>query len=433
MGIETLVTEMPVLDRPVLVQKFGGTSVADAAGVRRAAQRAIAARRRGNHVVMVVSAPGKMTDELVDRGKELNPAPQKRELDVLLSAGEQVSMALMAMALEALGQPAVSLTGRQAGIKTDDNYGNARIVQLDPARVAAGLQAGKIVIVAGFQGFNSADDITTLGRGGSDLTAVALAAALQAQACEIYTDVAGVYTADPRVVPAARPLEAITPEEMLELASLGAQILQPRSIEYAMRLNVPLVVRSANEHGPGTLVRRDAYMNGMPPVTGVTCDRQTAKIAVLGIPDQPGVAYDLFNAVAEEKINVDLIIQTASRDGRADMSFTVPDADYDAALAAAEKVARRLEAEGVSGARNIAKVSVVGAGMMNTPGVAAQIFGALGKAGINIEMIGCSEIKVSCVVPREQAEDAVRTLHDAFELHVSRSQTGSEAVSESSV
>lgn len=431
-GLAQPVENVPALDQPVLVQKFGGTSVNGPERVRRAAERAIAARQQGYAVVMVVSAPGKMTDELLAQARELNPRPSRRELDVLLSTGEQISIAYMAMALEALGQPALSLTGLQAGIKTDDNHGNARILEVDARRVVAGLQEGRVVVVAGFQGVDAGQDITTLGRGGSDLTAVALAAALGAEACEIYTDVDGVYTADPRVVPEARPLAAITPEEMLELASLGAQVLQPRSVEYAMRLDVPLVVRSAFGSGPGTQIRRDAYVNDMPVVSGVTCDKNTAKIAVLGVPDQPGVAYALFKAVADRSINVDLIIQTASRNGRADMSFTVPDEEFEGAREAAEEVAAQLGAEGVSGSRDIAKVSVVGAGMMNTPGVAAQIFGALGDAGINIEMIGCSEIKVSCVVPRADAERAVRTLHSAFNLDRSRLHPVDEAVGQSS-
>ncbi|HEX6989895.1 MAG TPA: aspartate kinase, partial [Bacillota bacterium] len=337
-------------------------------------------------------------------------------LDVLLSTGEQISIALVAMALEAAGQPALSLTGRQAGIRTDGVHGKARILRVDPDRVLEGLAAGRVVVVAGFQGVDPEEDITTLGRGGSDLTAVALAAALQAQACEIYTDVDGVYTADPRIVPDARRLEVINHAEMLELASLGAQVMQARSIEYAMRLGVDLRVRSSFVDGPGTWIRRDAYMEHVPVVTGVTCDRHTAKITVIDLPDRPGTAWDLFAAVADRQVNVDLIIQSASRGGTVDLSFTVPEDEFEAAREAAEAAAQALGASGIITDTGIAKVSVVGAGMMNTPGVAARIFEALGRAGINIGLIGCSEIKVSCVVARDQADAAVRALHEAFGL-----------------
>ena len=405
------------LPQPILVQKFGGTSVATSERFRNAARRVIAARQRGYAVVVVVSAPGHMTDQLLEQARELNPRPNPRELDMLLSTGEQISIALLALALEAEGQPALSLTGPQAGIETDGVHGKARILRVDPRRVLDGLRAGRVVVVAGFQGINAERDITTLGRGGSDLTAVALASALEAEACEIYTDVDGVYTADPRIVPEARRLEVISHAEMLELASLGAQVMQARSIEYAMRLGVPLVVRSSFSDEPGTWIRREPYVDHIPVVTGVTCDRNTAKITVYGLPDRPGVAHKLLAAVADRYINVDLIIQSAPRGGKADVSFTVADDDFEAALEAAEQVARELGAEGVDSDRHIAKVSAVGAGMMNTPGVAARIFGALGDAGINIQMVGCSEIKVSCVVARDEAERATRVLHQAFELH----------------
>lgn len=403
---------------PILVQKFGGTSVRGPERIRNAVNRILAARRGGYAVVVVVSAPGGMTDDLLAQARELNPNPSRRELDVLLSTGEQISIALVAMALEAAGQPAMSLTGLQAGIYTDGVHGKARILRVDPERVSEGLRAGRVVVVAGFQGVDPEHDITTLGRGGSDLTAVALAAALKAEACEIYTDVDGVYTADPRIVPGARRLEAVTHAEMLELASLGAQVMQARSIEYAMRLGVDLRVRSSLVEGPGTWIRRDAYVEHIPVVTGVTCDRKTAKITVLDLPDRPGAAWELFAAVADRQVNVDLIIQSASRDGTVDLTFTVPEDEFQAAQEAAAQAARSLGAAGIATDDGIAKVSVVGAGMMNTPGVAARIFGALGQAGINIDLIGCSEIKVSCVVAREQAEAAVRVLHDAFDLGV---------------
>lgn len=408
------------LEKPVIVQKFGGTSVADANRIRNASQHILAACRAGYHVVVVVSAPGSTTDDLLAMAREIQQHPNPRELDVLLSTGEQISIALMAMALEAQGQPAMSLTGPQAGIKTDGLFGKASIVNVDPQRVIEGLRAGKVVVVAGFQGYDANENINTLGRGGSDLTAVALAAALEAEACEIYTDVDGVYTADPRIVPNARPLEVISHAEMLELASLGAQVMQARSIEYAMRLDVPIRVRSSfPEHRdrPGTLIRRDPYVEGRnPAVTGVTCDRKTSKITVYGLPDRPGMAYRVLSAVAARNINVDLIIQSAPRDGLADLSFTVADDDFEEALEVTRQVAAAVNAQGVSSDQDIAKISIVGAGMMNTPGVAAQMFGALGEAAINIQMVGCSEIKVSCVIERKHAEEAVRVLHEAFNL-----------------
>ncbi|MFS8570145.1 MAG: aspartate kinase [Thermaerobacter sp.] len=406
----------PGSEQPIIVQKFGGTSVDGPQRIRNVVKHILAARQRGYRVVVVVSAPGDMTDDLLAQARELNPDPNRRELDVLLSTGEQISIALVAMALEAAGQPALSLTGLQAGIYTDGAHGKARILRVDPERVLEGLDEGRVVVVAGFQGVDPEQDITTLGRGGSDLTAVALAAALNAEACEIFTDVDGVYTADPRIVPNARRLDAITHAEMLELASLGAQVMQARSIEYAMRLGVDLRVRSSLVDGPGTWIRRDAYVDHIPVVTGVTCDRKTAKITVIDMPDRPGAAWELFSAVADRQVNVDLIIQSASRNGTVDLTFTVPEDEFAAAREAAEAAARSLGASGISTDTNIAKVSVVGAGMMNTPGVAARIFGALGQAGINIDLIGCSEIKVSCVVAREKAEAAVRVLHDAFNL-----------------
>lgn len=407
---------------PITVQKFGGTSVKGPDRIRQAVKRITAARASGHGVIVVVSAPGGMTDELLQQAFTLNDRPNRRELDVLLSTGEQISIALMALALEAAGQPAVSLTGLQAGIRTDGTHGKARILSVDPQRVLEALNQERVVVVAGFQGVDAKQDVTTLGRGGSDLTAVALAAAVGAEVCEIYTDVDGVYTADPRIVPSARRLEILSHAEMLELASLGAKVMQARSVEYAMRLGVDLRVRSSFVDEPGTWVRRDPYVEHVPVVTGVTCDRKTAKISVLGVADKPGVAHQLFAAVADRQVNVDLIIQSASRNGAIDMSFTVPEDEFETALEAAREAAAQLNAERVDYDPNIAKVSVVGAGMMNTPGVAAQIFGALGRAGINIQLIGCSEIKVSCVVARDQAEAAARVLHDEFSLAATASQ-----------
>lgn len=412
---------MPIgLKQPVIVQKFGGSSVADTERIRNATKHVLSAREDGYAVVVVVSAPGDMTDELIEMARELQQRPNPRELDMLLSTGEQISIARMAMALEAAGQPAISLTGPQAGIRTNGVYGKATITRVNPARVIDGLKAGKVVVVAGFQGLDDNFDINTLGRGGSDLTAVALAAALDAEVCEIYTDVDGVYTADPRIVPKARRLDVISHAEMLEMASLGAQVMQARSIEFAMRLDVPIRVRSSfldRKENPGTLIRRDPYVDRIPSVvTGVTCDRDTAKITLHGLPDRPGIAYRVLSAVADRHINVDLIIQSAPRDGLADLSFTVAGNDFEAALEVINQVAADVGAQGVSSDRNIAKVSIVGAGMMNTPGVAAQMFGALGSRAINIQMVGCSEIKVSCVIAREHAEEATRILHEAFGL-----------------
>lgn len=407
------------LKQPVLVQKFGGSSVDGVDRIRNAAGHVLAALEEGYAVAVVVSAPGDTTDELLAKAREIDRHPDPRELDVLLSTGEQISIALMAMALQAMGQPAISLTGIQAGIRTDDVHGKASILGVDTERIIKHLNDGKVVVVAGFQGYNERFDITTLGRGGSDLTAVALAAALKAEVCEIYTDVDGVYTADPRIVPDARVLPVISHAEMLELASLGAQVMQARSIEYAMRLDVPIRVRSSflkRRHNAGTLIRRDPYVDQLPVVTGVTCDRKTSKITIYGLPDRPGIAYRVLAAVAEKNINVDLIIQSAPRRGLADLSFTVSDDDFEAALVAAREVAAEIGAEGVESDSNIAKISIVGAGMMNTPGVAARMFGALGGKGINIQMVGCSEIKVSCVIARENADEAVRVLHDTFGL-----------------
>ena len=401
----------------LVVQKYGGSSLADAERIKRVAERVVARRRRGDDIVVVVSAMGDTTDELRDLAFQISPVPPPRELDMLLTAGERISMALLAMAIHNLGFEARSYTGSQAGVITTATHGRARIIDITPGRLRSALDEGAIAIVAGFQGIaQTTKDVTTLGRGASDTTAVALAAALNAEACEIFTDVDGVYTADPRIVPNARRLDAITHAEMLELASLGAQVMQARSIEYAMRLGVDLRVRSSLVDGPGTWIRRDAYVDHIPVVTGVTCDRKTAKITVIDMPDRPGAAWELFSAVADRQVNVDLIIQSASRSGTVDLTFTVPEDEFAAAREAAEAAARSLGASGISTDTNIAKVSVVGAGMMNTPGVAARIFGALGQAGINIDLIGCSEIKVSCVVAREKAEAAVRVLHDAFNL-----------------
>lgn len=398
------------------VMKFGGTSVASPERVKHVAGRVAAARRAGHDVVAVVSAPGDTTDDLLALARAVHPRPPRRELDVLLSTGEQISIALLAMALDALGVPAVSLTGAQGGILTDATHARARILAVDPRRIRAALDAGQVAVVAGFQGVDPQQDITTLGRGGSDLTAVALAAALKADHCEIYTDVDGIFTADPRIVPEARRLDAIGYEEMMELASLGAQVMQLRAVEYGREHGVRIHVRSTFKEGPGTVIREDETMERKRVVTGVACDKNTAKVTILGVPDRPGVAHQLFAALAADDINVDMIIQSSPRRVTADMSFTVPADDLDRALEIARRVAQELGAEGAVGDADVAKVSIVGAGMISTPGVAAEMFGILAREGINIEMIGSTEIKVSCVVRKARADDATRALHKGFRL-----------------
>jgi aspartate kinase len=405
------------------VQKYGGSSVADTEKIKGVARRVVETAKAGHRVVVVVSAMGKTTDGLIRLAHEITAAPNEREMDMLLATGEQVSIALLAMAIEILGHPARSFTGEQAGIRTDAAHTRARILGIDADKVRRALDEGHVAIVAGFQGVTGEDDITTLGRGGSDLTAVALAAALRADVCEIYTDVDGVYTADPNIVPDARKLGRVSYDEMLEMASLGAKVLQSRSVEFAKKYGVPVHVRSTFKSDPGTLVTmEDPHMESVL-VTGVTHDRGQAKVSILRVPDRPGIAAQVFGGVAERGIVVDMIVQNISRDGYTDISFTLPRTDRDRAVAVLSEVARRIGAEGVAHDDRIAKVSIVGVGMRSHSGVASRMFHTLSREGINIQMISTSEIAVSCVIEDKYTELAVRALHDAFELGAERAAT----------
>ena len=399
----------------LVVQKYGGTSVADAERIRNVARRVVGAKERGDEVVVTVSAMGKATDELIDLARSVTAHPAPRELDLLLSTGELVSCSLLSMALRDLNAPAVSLTGQQAGIRTDTSYGRARIAQIDSSRVRQELDNGKVVIVAGFQGISDDMEVTTLGRGGSDTTAVALAAALEADRCEVYTDVEGIYTADPRVVPDALKLREISYEEMLELASYGAK-MHPRSIELAAVYGVPVLVASSFVDAPGTLIHGGANMELRNKVRGVAYETNVAKVTLLGVADRPGIAATIFEPLAEVGISVDTIVQNASVDRLTDMTFTVARSDLTGALGVVRDIARAAGAREVASADNLAKVSIVGTGMQNAPGYASRMFRALFDAGINIEMITTSEIRITCIVGEDQARDAVRALHQVFEL-----------------
>jgi aspartate kinase len=400
----------------LVVQKYGGSSVATPEHIRRVAQRIDATARRGHRVVAVVSAMGDTTDELLALLAQVDGRPDPREVDMLLATGEQASSALVAAALRALGRQAISLTGWQAGIQTDDVHRKAQILQVDARRLRAHLDRGQVVVVAGFQGISPGGEITTLGRGGSDTTAVALAAALGADVCEICSDVDGVYTADPRVVPGARRLPTISYEEMMELAHLGAQVLHPRAVECAAANGVTILARSTFAEGPGTEIAGGESMEAQSTVRAVAHERQIARLALLGVPDRPGVAHRLFAALAAQHINVDMIIQSQSRGGKNDIAFTVAADELLHARECAEAAARDLAAEAAVAEAGYGKVSAVGAGMVSHPGVAAQMFGALAAAGVNIEMISTSEIKISCLVRAEQVDVAVRAVHDAFGL-----------------
>ncbi|MBI2462285.1 MAG: aspartate kinase [Candidatus Rokubacteria bacterium] len=400
----------------LIVQKYGGSSVADPEKIQGVARRVVETAEQGHRVVVVVSAMGKTTDQLVGLAQAITPSPDARELDMLLATGEQVSSALLAMALQARGRAARSFTGHQVGILTDAAHTRARIQRIETEKIARALEAGEIAVVAGFQGVTAEDDITTLGRGGSDLTAVALAGALGAEVCEIYTDVDGVYTADPGIVPEARKLGRISYEEMMEMASLGAKVLQARSVEFAKKHGVPVHVRSSFKPDPGTLVTREDPGMEDAVVTAVTHDRSEAKVSILRVPDRPGIAAQIFGTVAEQGIVVDMIVQNISRDGYTDISFTLPRGDRARAVGVLEEVARRIEAAGVTYEDRIAKVSMVGVGMRSHSGVAARMFATLAKEGINILMISTSEIKISCVIEDKYTELAVRALHEAFGL-----------------
>jgi aspartate kinase len=399
-----------------IVQKYGGTSVADIDRIRAVSERVCEAKRAGHDVVVVVSAMGRTTDELMAMAAELTPMPNPRELDLLLTAGERIAMSLLALAVNAAGFPAASYTGSQAGIITDTRHGRARIIDIRPGRIREALDRGAVVIVAGFQGVSTAYDVTTLGRGGSDTTAVALADALGAERCEIYTDVAGVYTADPRLVPEARKLHAVSYEEMLEMAASGARVLQLRAVEYARGSGVMLHVRSSFSDEDGTWVREEDQRMEQSMISGVVHDTSEAKITVEDVPDRPGIAAAIFRAVADEGIGVDTIVQNVSRDGRSDVSFTVPKDDLAHARQVMDRVSPEVGAARYSADDGIAKVSLVGAGMKSHPGVQAEMFSALAEAGINIEMISTSSIRITCVIRASDVEAAVRALHARFSL-----------------
>jgi aspartate kinase len=407
-----------VLDQPIIVMKFGGTSVAGAEQIRGAAERIVDAKAEGRGVVAVLSARGKMTDELVQMAREISPDPFPREMDMLLSVGERISCALCAMAIHDLGSEVISLSGSQAGIVTDTSHTKAKILDVRADRIRGALGDGNIVLVAGFQGVSTARDVTTLGRGGSDTTAVALAAALGAEVCEIYTDVDGVFSADPRIVPDVRKLPILSFEEMLEMAASGARVLQLRSVEYARNYGVRIHVRPSFGDGSGTLVVGEDETMERPLVTAVTHSTDEARVTLTGVPDRPGIAGRIFGTLAAADINVDMIVQNEpiSDDRSAEISFTVPKDDANGARRSLEPVARELGLGDVITDDEMGKVSIVGAGMRSHPGVAAKVFDVLGEHGINIEMISTSPIKISCVITADRVPDAVRALHEAFEL-----------------
>ena len=399
----------------LIVKKFGGSSVANKERIFRVAERCIEEYKKGNDVVVVLSAMGDTTDELLAKAADINPNAPKRELDMLLTTGEQVSVSLMAMAMHALGVPAVSLNAYQVMMHSTSRYGNARFKRIDSERIRHELDSRKIVIVTGFQGVNKYDDYTTLGRGGSDTTAVALAAALRADACEIYTDVDGVYTADPRVVKNARKLKEITYDEMLELATSGAKVLHNRSVEMAKKYGVQLVVRSSMNLEEGTTVKEEAKMEKML-ISGVAGDRNTERISVLGVSDQPGVAFKIFHTLAKNNINVDIILQSVGREGTKDISFTVSQEDLKPALAILEEYQEPMTIREIKWEDTVAKISIVGAGMMSNPGVAAKLFESLYNNGININMISTSEIRITVLIDEKEIDKAMQAVHDGFGL-----------------
>ncbi len=408
------------MQRPLVVQKFGGSSVANADRIRRVARRIARERSAGSDLVVVVSAMGDATDELLSLAHAITEEPDERELDMLLATGEHQSATLVSMALHALDVDAISLTGPQAGITTDGRYGRARIANVEPRRIRAELERGNVVIVAGFQGQSetAADqaEITTLGRGGSDTTAVALAAALKADRCQIFTDVRGIYTADPRVVPAARQLPVIGYEEMLELAHQGAGVMQVRAVELGWVNDVVIEVLSSFEDAPGTLIREDPLVEQRNKVRGLAHDRNVAKVTLVAVPDRPGVARSVFVPLADAGINVDMIVQNVGHGGATDLSFTVPRAELGRAKKVLEPVVRELGAREITTDASVAKVSIVGAGLHNAPGYAARMFGTLADAGVNIEMISTSEVRITCMIAEDELSTALAALHGAFEL-----------------
>ena len=404
----------------LVVQKYGGSSLADADRIRHVAARIAAERERGSDLVVVVSAMGDTTDDLLALAARVTDEPDPRELDVLLATGEHMSGTLVAMALHARGLAAISLTGAQAGIRTDPSHGRARIANVEPARIQQEIERGRVVIVAGFQGVTDestlSGEVTTLGRSGSDTTAVALAARLDAERCEVYTDVEGIFTADPRVVPDARLLSSISYEEMLELAGQGAQVMQVRAVELGWVNGVEIAVRSTFSDHPGTLIRQEDDVEQRNKVRGLASDRNVAKLTLLAVPDRPGVARTVFTPLADAGINVDMIVQNVSHAGTTDLSFTVHTTDLTRAQRTLEPVVAELGAQGLAADAGVAKVSIVGAGIKSTPGYAARMFGALADNGINIEMISMSDIRITCIIAEDQLEEAARALHAAFQL-----------------
>ncbi|MBP7056172.1 MAG: aspartate kinase [Candidatus Omnitrophica bacterium] len=421
------------MSKGIIVQKYGGTSVADVDRIKNVARRVVKTRKAGYDVVVVVSALGDTTDNLIELAKKITNSPSERELDMLMSTGEQVSCALLAMAIHELGEDAISFTGAQVGIITDNSFTKARIIDINAKRIIQELSGtgmsgigqtrrgrGRIVIVAGFQGVSLSQDITTLGRGGSNLTAVALAKVLDADMCEMNTDVEGVFTADPRIVKDARKIDRISYEEMFELASLGAQVLQPRSIEFAMKFGVPIQVRSSFSDKIGTIISKEVKAMEDTVVSGVALTKDEAKVTICDVPDKPGIAAKIFKDIAARDINVDMIVQNVSRTGATDVSFTVTGSELAKTVKVSQEVARKIKAGEVTVDKDIAKVSIVGIGMRSHSGVAAKMFEALAGKGINIEMISTSEIKISAVVKKESAEEAVRVIHKKFGLNKKR-------------
>lgn len=398
------------------VMKFGGSSVGDAERMKNVAQRIVDKKNEGHQCVVVVSAMGDTTDDLIDLSKQLNDNPPAREMDMLLTTGEQMSVALLSMAVHKLGHDAVSYTGWQVGMHTDDVHAKAKIRDIKPSRIISSLEAGKIVIVAGFQGISEDGEITTLGRGGSDTTAVALAAAIEADYCEIYTDVDGVYSTDPRIVKVARKLNEISYDEMLELAHLGAAVLHPRAVEYAKHYQVKLIVRSSFTKNEGTQVKEEAVMEQGIVVRGIAYDKNVARISIMGAQDIPGILAKVFGKLADHGIDVDIIVQSGVVDGKADFSFTVGLSDVEAALKVIESIRPEVPYDGVTSERDLVKVSIVGAGMVSNPGVAAQMFNIISNQGVSIKMVSTSEIKVSCVINQDNLTEVMLALHSGFNL-----------------
>lgn len=400
----------------LIVQKYGGSSAADAEKIKNIARRAIATEEKGNKVVVVISAMGDTTDELIDLAHQITSQPDEREMDFLLSTGEIISSTLLAIAVKSFGHKAISLSGGQAGIQTDGIHSQARIRSIAPHRILKELDRGNIVTVAGFQGVTEDNDITTLGRGGSDTTAVALAVSLKADMCHIYTDVDGVFTADPRLVPEALKLKEIDYEEMMELATYGAKVMHPRAVEIGQIYNMPILVASSFNDSPGTVIHGGSQMEVRNKVRGIAHDLNVAKVTILAVPDRPGVATAIFEPLAEAKVSVDTIVQNASIDGTTDLTFTVARNDLKKAMKVVDSVAKSIGAKGCANNAKLGKVSIVGTGMQNTPGYAARMFRTLYDAGINIELITTSEIRITCIVDEAKVPQAVRALHKAFEL-----------------